>query len=211
MPGLRSELGGSGVEFTNGFMTTPLCCPSRASILRGQYANITHVYTNSGPNGGADDFVPLEAETVGTLLEDAGYRTGFFGKYMNGYNQLWADSMHIPAGWTIWNAFRNVRYFDYDLIENGDGGTLRHGRRGLLDRRPAREGEAVHHRLGQPRPAVLPLPRVQGAARAVLPPVAAQRRVTSASTQASPIGGRPAATTSRTSPTSRPGCRTRRR
>jgi hypothetical protein len=119
MPGLRGELGGSGVEFTEAFMTTPICCPSRSSILRGQYANITHVYTNDGVNGGADDFVPLEGETVATLLENAGYRTGFFGKYMNGYNQLWGDSMHIPAGWTVWTGFRNVRYFDYDLIENG--------------------------------------------------------------------------------------------
>ena len=119
MPGLRGELGGSGVEFNNAFMTTPLCCPSRASILRGQYANITDVYTNTGVKGGADDFGPLEAETVATLLQAAGYRTGFYGKYMNGYNQLWNDSMHIPVGWTIWNAFRNVRYFNYDLIENG--------------------------------------------------------------------------------------------
>ena len=119
MPGLRGELGGSGVEFTEAFMTTPLCCPSRSSILRGQHANITHVYTNDGVNGGADDFVPLEGETVATLLENAGYRTGFFGKYMNGYNQLWGDSMHIPVGWTVWSGFRNVRYFDYDLIEDG--------------------------------------------------------------------------------------------
>jgi arylsulfatase A-like enzyme len=100
-------------------MSTPLCCPSRSSILRGQYANITHVYTNSGANGGADDFQPLESETVGTLLQAAGYRTGFYGKYMNGYNQEWNQTMHIPAGWTIWSAFRNVRYFDYDLIESG--------------------------------------------------------------------------------------------
>jgi arylsulfatase A-like enzyme len=121
MPGLRGELGGSGVEFASAFMTTPLCCPSRSSILRGQFANVTGVYTNTGTHGGADDFLLVESETVGTLLAAAGYRTGFYGKYMNGYNQLWNDSMHIPPGWTVWNAFRNVRYFDYDLIENGMG------------------------------------------------------------------------------------------
>jgi arylsulfatase A-like enzyme len=119
MPGVRGQLGSAGVEFVEAFMTTPVCCPSRASILRGQFANVTGVYTNNGVHGGADDFLPSESETVATLLAAAGYRTGFYGKYMNGYNQLWNDSMHVPTGWTVWNAFRNVRYFDYDLIENG--------------------------------------------------------------------------------------------
>jgi arylsulfatase A-like enzyme len=121
MPGLRSELGGSGVELVNAFMGTPLCCPSRASILRGQYAHTTGVYTNSETHGGADDFVPLEPETVATLLQGAGYRTGFLGKYMNGYRALWpnASTPYIPVGWTIWSAFRNPRYFDYALVESG--------------------------------------------------------------------------------------------
>ena len=38
MPSLRAELGGAGLELNEAFMTTPLCCPSRSSILRGQYA-----------------------------------------------------------------------------------------------------------------------------------------------------------------------------
>ena len=45
MPGVRHKLADAGVEITNGFMTTPLCCPSRSSILRGQYAHTTGVYT----------------------------------------------------------------------------------------------------------------------------------------------------------------------
>ncbi|MGH7785658.1 MAG: sulfatase family protein [Candidatus Binatia bacterium] len=119
MPGLRSELGGSGVEFTEAFMTTPLCCPSRSSILRGQYAHTTGVYTNSGVKGGADDFV--DTVSIGTILQSAGYRTGFFGKYMNGYNGLWPDmnTPYIPPGWTVWSGFRQPKYFDYDLVENG--------------------------------------------------------------------------------------------
>lgn len=121
MPGVKSELGGSGVEFANAFMSTPLCCPSRASILRGQYAHGTGVYTNDGPKGGADDFVPLESETVATLLQGAGYRTGFLGKYLNGYNALWPNmsTPYIPAGWTVWGGFKTPRYFDYVLVENG--------------------------------------------------------------------------------------------
>lgn len=121
MPGLRQELGGSGIEFANAFLGTPLCCPSRASILRGQYAHDTGVYTNNGPHGGADDFVPLESETVATLLQAAGYRTGFLGKYLNGYRNLWPgdDVPYIPAGWTVWNGFEQPKYFDYRLVEDG--------------------------------------------------------------------------------------------
>ncbi|HSP99291.1 MAG TPA: sulfatase [Candidatus Dormibacteraeota bacterium] len=117
MPGVRRELAGAGVELTNGFMTTPLCCPSRSSILRGQYAHTTGVYTNSGVKGGADDFV--DTETIGTLLQGAGYRTGFFGKYMNGYAPLWNANFYIPPGWSDWQAFVNPKYFDYSIIENG--------------------------------------------------------------------------------------------
>ncbi len=119
MPGVRRELADDGVELVEAFMTTPLCCPSRSSILRGQYAHTTGVYTNSGVKGGADDFV--DTVSIGTILQSAGYRTGFFGKYMNGYPQLWPDAStpYVPPGWTVWSAFRNPKYFDYDLIENG--------------------------------------------------------------------------------------------
>jgi len=121
MPGLRSELGGSGVEFVNAFMSTPLCCPSRSSILRGQYSHNTGVYTNSGVHGGADEFLPLEVETLATLLHGAGYHTGFYGKYLNGYAALWPDANtpHIPVGWDVWGAFKQPKYFDYILVENG--------------------------------------------------------------------------------------------
>lgn len=117
MPGVRRELADAGVELVNGFLTTPLCCPSRSSILRGQYAHTTGVYTNAGVKGGADDFV--DVETIGTLLQGAGYRTGFFGKYMNGYNQLWNGSAYIPPGWSDWEAFVAPKYFDYSLIQGG--------------------------------------------------------------------------------------------
>jgi arylsulfatase A-like enzyme len=119
MPKVLSEMGGSGVQFTNAFMTTPLCCPSRSSILRGQYAHTTGVYSNSGTKGGADDFV--DTVTMGTLLQAAGYRTGYYGKYLNGYASLWTDPdpPYLPPGWTEWHAFKTPKYFDYTLIENG--------------------------------------------------------------------------------------------
>jgi N-acetylglucosamine-6-sulfatase len=123
MPRTRAELADSGIEFTNGFMTTPLCCPSRASILSGSYAHRTGVYKNGGNNGGADDFA--DGSTLATWLQGAGYRTSLIGKYLNGYPQLWTppEPPYAPPGWTEWRGARRVSHFDPILVEpDGMGG-----------------------------------------------------------------------------------------
>jgi arylsulfatase A-like enzyme len=123
MPRTRAELVDSGIEFSNGFMTTPLCCPSRASILTGSYAHRTGVYKNGGTNGGADDLE--DEETLGVWLTAAGYRTGLIGKYLNGYQQLWAtgDPPYVPPGWTVWQGLKRVSFFDWIFVQpDGLGG-----------------------------------------------------------------------------------------
>src|SRR6185295_15933422 len=122
MPRTRAELVDSGIEFKNGFMTTPLCCPSRSSILTGSYAHRTGVYKNGGTNGGADDF--NDVSTIATWLQGAGYRTSLIGKYLNGYPQLWTsgDPPYVPPGWTEWRGLEDVSYFDYVMIEPDGGG-----------------------------------------------------------------------------------------
>jgi arylsulfatase A-like enzyme len=121
MSGVRRELAGAGVEFPNAFMTTPICCPSRASILAGQYAHNTGIHSNKPPNGGAEEFD--DSSTLGTWLQAAGYRTGFYGKYMNGYHNLWDPTQgelpYVPPGWSEWHVFERPRFFDYTLIRNG--------------------------------------------------------------------------------------------
>jgi N-acetylglucosamine-6-sulfatase len=76
-PGLRSLLADRGVTFANHFVSLSLCCPSRASILRGQYAHNTEIFTNDPPGGGFVKFRDLgrEKATIATWLRDAGYRT----------------------------------------------------------------------------------------------------------------------------------------
>ncbi len=127
MPRVKAELMDSGVTFPNGFMTTPLCCPSRSALLRGQYAHRTGVYKNCGTNGGADDFD--DSVSMGTILQDAiyppiggtGYHTGFVGKYLNGYSNLWTspNPPYVPPGWSEWYGMKNVAFFDYTIVENG--------------------------------------------------------------------------------------------
>ena len=124
MPRTRAELAEHGIEFTEAFMTTPLCCPSRSSILKGAYAHRTGVYRNGGTNGGADDFE--DESTCATWLQAAGYRTSLIGKYLNGYPQLWdrqTEPPYVPPGWSDWRGMRNVGYFNYRIIEpDGFGG-----------------------------------------------------------------------------------------
>ncbi len=97
-PNLR-ELAAEGTTFENSFVTDPLCCPSRATILRGQYAHNHRIIGNWWPQGGSRKFRELghEGSTVATWLQDEGYRTALVGKYMNEY-----DGTRVPEGWDDW-------------------------------------------------------------------------------------------------------------
>jgi arylsulfatase A-like enzyme len=114
---VRSQLVAEGITFSNAFVVNPLCCPSRASILTGRYSHSTKVYTNGGFRLFDD------TSTLATWLRKAGYRTGFFGKYLNSY-----AGTYVPRGWSRWVAFTpsNVdNYFGYGL--NVDGAIVPRG------------------------------------------------------------------------------------
>ncbi len=102
MPRLRNNVTSEGLKFTNMTSTYPLCCPSRATIQRGQYSHNTRIYGNSLPRGGWEKFRNRgeHKSTIATWLNRAGYQTGLFGKYMNAYN----DRL-IPPGWDRWYAW----------------------------------------------------------------------------------------------------------
>ena len=115
MPNLRSLLVEQGTTFENAFVTDSLCCPSRATILRGQYAHNHGVLENGPPNGGYEKFRSLgrQNSTLATWLQDAGYRTVLIGKYMNDY-----EGTQVPPGWDDWHAVSG-NYTSHDLNENG--------------------------------------------------------------------------------------------
>jgi N-acetylglucosamine-6-sulfatase len=122
MPRLTSLVAREGVTFENAFVPTPICCPSRASLLTGQYAHGTGVLTNSPPLGGAPAFAGRDASTLATWLQGAGYRTALVGKYLNVYRQLCparGTECYTPPGWDEWHAFIRQRYYDYWIAENG--------------------------------------------------------------------------------------------
>jgi arylsulfatase A-like enzyme len=110
-----------GTSFDRYVVTDSLCCPSRASILTGRYPHSTGVRANVPPFGGFDVFhIVEEWSTFATSLQQVGYRTGLFGKYMNGYTPNGrVDDVRrfVPPGWSQWAGIGNGdRYFDYKLL-----------------------------------------------------------------------------------------------
>jgi N-acetylglucosamine-6-sulfatase len=115
MPNLESLLIDEGTTFDNAFVTNSLCCPSRASILRGQYTHNHEILSNDPPRGGFQKFryVGHENSTMATWVKEQGYRTAFFGKYLNGYKET-----YIPPGWDEWYAVTG-NYLSHTFNENG--------------------------------------------------------------------------------------------
>lgn len=90
---------GPWIDCTGAAAQTPLCAPSRASLLTGSYAWRTPVVGNST----SARMTEIEGDTIATRLRDAGYRTALVGKYQNRYPfDLGED--HVPPGWTDWAA-----------------------------------------------------------------------------------------------------------
>jgi N-acetylglucosamine-6-sulfatase len=118
MPKTRDLLGAQGMQFANAFVTNPLCCPSRATIMRGQYAHNTGVWTNTpGPDGAWEGYKNHgdEQDNIATRFHGAGYRTGLFGKYFNDY-----DGSTVPPGWDDWFGVPSgTGVFNYYVNDNG--------------------------------------------------------------------------------------------
>lgn len=133
------RLGWQGAVFDNSFVVDSLCCPSRASLLTGQMPHQTGVHVNetgppSNPIGGWAAF--RQHGNVGrqfaTALRQGGYRTGFVGKFLNGYG-FDGRTGGPPArvgGWDDWNAISAGGYngwgFYHTFLRDGEVRTRRH-------------------------------------------------------------------------------------
>ncbi|HEY2788246.1 MAG TPA: sulfatase [Gaiellales bacterium] len=116
MPQVQSLLVDHGITFKNAFVTNSFCCPSRATILTGNFSHTTGIYGNAPPHGGAPDFRKYgdDRSTIATWLHGAGYDTGLFGKYLNDYG-----GPYIPPGWTHWDTFNYAfRYYGFQAYTN---------------------------------------------------------------------------------------------
>jgi N-acetylglucosamine-6-sulfatase len=142
MPHVTHDLADHGVSFTNAFVANSLCCPSRTSILTGQYSHTTDVYSNEAPYGGFTVF--RDKTTIATQLSQAGYRTALIGKYLNQYGDA-GHSGYVPPGWDYWSAFATDwggAYYNYDLNVNGH--IQKHGSTAADYSTDVLAGEATH-------------------------------------------------------------------
>ena len=120
MTNVNTLLAARGTTFTNSFASYPLCCPSRATYITGQYGHNHTIMGNAAPSGGYDKLAPTHSNTLPAWLRSAGYRTVHVGKYLNGYGR--ARPTEIPAGWAEWYGSTDpstYSFYNYRLNENG--------------------------------------------------------------------------------------------
>jgi arylsulfatase A-like enzyme len=113
MPATRRLIGKEGVTFENAVVTTPLCCPSRASIYSGMYAHNHGVWDNHNASGILDT-----DSTVQRVLRDNGYFTAHVDRYLNRWSEwtnrppdfdLYAIQLDPLSAWEPRNVLVNGR------------------------------------------------------------------------------------------------------
>jgi N-acetylglucosamine-6-sulfatase len=120
MENTNALLGEQGTTFTENYVSFPLCCPSRTTLLTGQYGHNHTVMGNAPPQGGYEKLAPTHANTLPAWLKLAGYHTVHIGKYLNGYGRQ--RPTEVPVGWDEWYGSvdpSTYRFYDYTLNENG--------------------------------------------------------------------------------------------
>lgn len=119
----KTLIGDEGATFVNAFTVTPLCCPSRSSILTGQYPH-NHGVRNNSVSGNCSSIQwqkDPETEAFPVYLSKLKYQTFYAGKYLNQYGKKDGEGVsHVPPGWDHWHALvGNSQYYNYTLSVDG--------------------------------------------------------------------------------------------
>ena len=121
MPKTRRLIARRGTTFATSVVSFPLCCPSRATFMTGQYAHNHGVKWNNYPQGGF--YLFKQAETLPVWLRRAGYRTIHIGKFLNETGER--DATDRPKGWDDWYGGVDPSTYDYYGYTINHNGALR--------------------------------------------------------------------------------------
>jgi N-acetylglucosamine-6-sulfatase len=126
MPNTLASIAAKGMTFNRYYVSYPLCCPSRVSLLTGRYAHNHGVKGNIQPDGGYTGFAQRAAFThnLAVWLQNSGYRTIHVGKFLNGYGDApYDDGKTVPPGWSAWHTVLNADtdHYYYGYTENNNG------------------------------------------------------------------------------------------
>ncbi len=126
MPNTLDLIAKRGETFNRYYVSYPLCCPSRVSLLTGRYAHNDGVKGNIQPNGGyfGFSFRGAYSHNIATWMQGAGYRTIHIGKFLNGYgDEPYSSGAEVPPGWSSWHSVLKADtthyYYGYSLNNNG--------------------------------------------------------------------------------------------
>ena len=111
MPNTLDLIAKRGMTFNRYYVSYPLCCPSRVSLLTGRYAHNHGVKGNIQPNGGYTGFAQRAAFThnLAVWLQNSGYKTIHIGKFLNGYgDKPYDEGKTVPPGWSSWHTVLNA-------------------------------------------------------------------------------------------------------
>src|SRR4051794_4227390 len=127
MPNVQSLIAAHGTSFNEAYTSFPLCCPSRATMMSGQYMHNHGVQGNFPPNGSWFKFRSRESDDLPVWLQDEGYYNVHIGKYMNGYGTQ-DGTLPVPPGWAEWygKVSEDALYFNYQLIEKTGPSAIPH-------------------------------------------------------------------------------------
>ncbi len=114
MPTAMRELAGAGTTFSNFIVPMPLCCPSRAAYLTGQYGHNNGVLRNNYRE------LNEKSNILPRWLQGAGYKTLHVGKYLNNFTSGLKSPLDVPKGWDEWFTPLGNKYYGYRVSDNGE-------------------------------------------------------------------------------------------